>query len=612
MRTLAICTMLLLGCSAGSTSPIDAGNDALDTGAADAREQLSDDLDEPDKGAPPECKAGEFVCSPDGYILKTCKDGKWLLVYCMLEHGRLCQEDQCVDPWVYDNPKWSTCPDEPLGTPETLWEKAAYYDDIASRLHLHPDLKWVMSVSLDKVEAQCPAGEAGPCYESAVPEVKATYEDVIHWHTGENDGLWSALYTASQAYRYAVTGSPDALSNLTVLMEGEVTRMEVTGVPGVFTRQFIPPGIPGIQCPQGDASYVVDVEKDDNRWVKIGEDGCAMVVDNQTMEWVTTDHCVPEKYAGYCWLDNVSQDEYAGHMYALGVVARLVDDPWVHDTAVDLLEKVADHLIENDLQFIDWDGRVTEHGHMYPTSMSDAPGFAAILALDYILMAGKAAGRPDFLNFYNECLLQRVDEPTKCLPHPFEAPVSYLDYTNTLMLFLGPDGCLSNFNNHSMLFSAMATLVWYETDIENREFLQNLLDQDMMRDESPKAGLKQKNCWYDFIWAANKKLGPQSDGPAYAAVEDGICMLKQFPASKSAYKMSSADLYPHFCDGRLGNSLCEFAIPVAHRCAGTFTWWNSAFSRGKCEAEPWKISKPSDYLLAYWMGRYHGFIKEEL
>lgn len=613
MRVQTLCIVLLLGCSSQNAEPEDIVSEVADLlPAPDLAPDLQADLGAPDSGPPSECDGDQFVCSPDGYVLKKCVSGQWLLVYCMIEHGQLCDDGQCVDPWKYGNPQWGTCPDDPLAAQETLAEKAIYFDDIAARLHLHPGLKWIMSVTLDQMVVDCEDGQEAPCYDAAVPESEATHEDVVQWHSGENDGLWSALYMASQAYRYAVTGSNDALDNLKLLMEGELARMEVTGVPGIFTRQFIPPNVPGLNCPANDDSYVVDVEKDDNRWVKIDDDGCAMVVDNQTMQWVTTDHCGQEKYAGYCWLDNVSQDEYAGHMYALGIVARLVDVPEVRDPAVSMLEMVADHLVENDLQFIDWDGRVTEHGHMYPTSMTDAPGFSAILALDYILMAARNTGRQDLFQFYNDCLLQKLDEPTKCLDHPFEAPVSYLDYTNTLMVFLGPDGCLSNFNNHSMLFSAMATLIWYETDIETRDFLQQLLDKEMMRHDSPKAGLKQKNSWYNFIWAANKKLGPQSDGPALEAVEEGICMLKQFPASKASYKMSSEDLYPHFCDSRLGHSLCEESIPVAHRCTSTFTWWNGPFSRRKCAKQPWSIRKPSDYLLAYWMGRYFGFIPETL
>jgi len=529
----------------------------------------------------------------------------------MVEEGRVCEEGECVEPWRYGAPEWSTCPDEGNGTTESLAEKAAYYDEIAPRLHIHPDLKWIMSINLAQLEVPCPPGKDAPCYDSGVPEAIATHEDVVQWHTGENDGLWNALYMASQAYRFAVTDSPAALENLRLTMEGEVTRMEITGVPGIFTRQFIPPNIPGIGCPAEDKEYEVDVEKDDNQWVKIEEDGCVWVVDNQTQQWTGTTHCGLEKYAGWCWLDNVSQDEYAGHMFGLGAIAMLVNDPEIRATAVDLIEQVGEHLMVNHLTFVDWDQRITEHGLMYPTSMADPPGYLALLSMDYVLMAAVVSGRADLMEFYNQCLLQSGG-PAECLPWPLEKPVPFTDYTNTLLHFMGSDGCKSNFNNHAMLHSGMFSLIWFEWDPAMREFVQNVFDVGVMRAENPKAGLNQLNTWYNFMWAAHKKLGPLSDGPAYEAVEEGICQLKQFPASKSQSQKNPADLYPHYCEGRLGNSLAEFAIPVKDRCASGFTWWSNPFGRHSCSEAPWVIRHPSDYLLAYWMGRYYGFIPEEL
>ena len=219
----------------------------------------------------------------------------------MLEQGRLCEQDACVDPWRYGSPTWGTCPDEPLATADSLGEKAVRYDELAARLHIHPELDWIANVTI----------------APGVSEGDATWEDVERWWTGENDGLWSALYLTSQAFRYAVTRSEESLANVRQLLDGMATRMAVTGVPGLFTRQYIPPGVPGISCPQDDENYVVDVEKDDNQWVRVGDDGCVWVVDPDSREWQRSDHCGLDAFADWCWLDNVSVDEYSGHMFAL-------------------------------------------------------------------------------------------------------------------------------------------------------------------------------------------------------------------------------------------------------------------------------------------------------
>lgn len=494
-------------------------------------------------------------------------------------------------------PAWGTCPADPLATKETLAGKAAYYDAIASRLHIHPQLKWIAHVRLKEGAA----------------EKDATWEDVESWHTGENDGLWSGLYLASQAFRFAVTKSPESLANIKTLLEGEVARMGVTGVPGVFTRQYIPPAVPGIACPADKAHYVPDVEKDDNRWVQVREDGCVWTVDGATQEWRKSDHCGLDAYKGYCWLDNVSQDEYAGHMLALGAIWKLVDDPGVKATAADLLEQVGVHLMENDLSFVDWDGRVTEHGKMWATSFADTPGFLAVEAMDYLRMAAEASGRADLLAFYRDCLLQLGGEK-KCLPQ--EDPKPYTDWLDHMLLYVGANGCKSNYNNFSMVMANIHTLIWYETDPAIRERVQQALDVGLMRPREANAVARrlidQGNAWFNFIWASQKRVTAE-DGPAYEAVEEGICALRQFPASKHQNAQDSMAKYAHWCDGRLdGTSETEFPIPVAEQCVATFLWWGDPYRRETCTEDPREVRQPCDYLLAYWMGRYYGFISEDL
>ncbi len=579
MKTYAAVLVLMMcfGCTSGDGGSASPGADTP-TPPVDTIPPPADTLT-PDTDAAPGEDATAPECQPGG---AECGD------------RALCWEGTCVPPWRYGAPTWGTCPDEPLATAETLAEKAAFYDDLATRIHIHPELKWITSVTLGDPDLS-----------------QATLEDVTTFHSGENDGLWSALYLTSQAYRYAATGSEEALATIKLLLEGEVTRMAITGVPGVFTRQYIPPGIDGIACPTDDAHYVVDVEKDDNRWVKIQEDGCVWVVDNESMEWTGTDHCGLDEFAGWCWLDNVSQDEYAGHMLALGALLALVDDAEVQAVVKDLLIQVGTHLMENDLTFVDWDGRVTEHGWMFPMSLAGTPGFLAAECLSWFRMGIEAEEGDALRTYYDECLLQK-NGPVKCLDWPVQTPTPFTDYLDLVALFVGEEGCITNFNNVSMVLSAFQGLLMFEHDPELRPVLQEALRREFMESDSPKAAENLGNPWYNFAWAASKPLGPDSDGPAYQAVEDGICSLRQFPASQATPDLDNEALYPHFCDGRLGKSLAEHPIPEAHQCPRTFSFWKNPYRRGSCTADPTRVQQPGDYLLAYWMGRYYGFIPEGL
>ncbi len=565
------------------------------------------DGDDDDASGGP-CDEGDTRCADDAMNMLICFEGEWVEDHdCWADHGKLCEDDACVDPWVFGDPQWSTCLDEPLATTESLSDKARYYDDIAARLHIHPDLRWAANVNLFKAEVECPAGLAPPCYEPLTPEDQATWEDVEHWQTGENDGLWSSLYLASQAFRYAVTGSSEALGNVEVLLAGERDRMAITGVPGLFTRQLIPPGVDGIACPADPSYYTTDEEKDDNRWVMVGDGGCVEVVDPDTMQWTTTTHCGLDEYAGWCWLDNVSQDEYVGHMFALGAIARLVDDPGVQATVADMLGQIGEHLMDNDLTFVDWDGRLTEHGRLYPMALTDTPGYLAVMAMSFVLVAAEGSGRDDLRQWYDDCLMQRsgTDE---CLDWPGQQAQPFTDYLPALLLYAGEGSCESNWNNFSMVMANFHHLLWYERDLATRELLQDALAEEAMLADKPRALIEQDNAWFDVMWAAHKHLGPDSDGPDLSAVEDAVCALRQFPASEATPSLDSAALYDHDCDGRKDESLTADPIPVAERCPHTFLWWRNPYQRETCTEATWEIHQPGDYLLAYWMARYYGFV----
>jgi hypothetical protein len=443
---------------------------------------------------------------------------------------------------------------------------------------------------------------------SGATEATATYADVDIWHSGENDGLWSALYLGAQAYRYGATHDAAALATIRTLVDGEAARMRITGVPGLFTRQMIPPGVDGLACPTDPLSYVPDVEKDDNRWVQIRGDGCVWVVDGATMAWTATTHCGLDEFAGWCFLDNVSKDEYAGHLFALAAVWRLVDDETLRAQAADLLGQVADHLLANGMSLVDWDGRVTEHGRFYAWALDDFPGFNAAMALALFAAAAAATGRDDLRTFYEDCLLQEHGR-VACIDQPVETPRSYIDHLPAAGLY-GEDGCRANFNNTSMHFLWLYVLLAFEHEPSRREAIQASLAVDVWSPPSiARAARDQHNAWFDFMWAAGKRLGIGSDGPALDAVRDGACMLRQFPASYAERAIPTPPGFVPFCLNRFDEPASEQAREIADRCAATFVWWRDPFSLSdSCSDDPQTIRPPTGYLLAYWMARSYGFV----
>lgn len=544
-----------------------------------------------DDGEPP-CESGTWTCSEDGYVLSQCVDGKWQDTSCMADQGQLCQDGACVDPWRYDDPTWDKCADDPLATPESLHDKMVHYESLARRVHVRPPLKWMLGVTL----------------VDGADEDTATFEDVEQWHTGENDGLWSSLYITAEAYRYAVTRDSEALTMLETLLEGEQDRMRITGVPGLFTRQLIPPDVPGIACPTDPARYVPDEEKDDNMWVRIGSDGCIQTANPTTGELESTTACGLDDYAGWCWLDNVSQDEYSGHVLALAAVTQLVDDPTVRRMAADLLSQVAHHLIDNDLMLIDWDGRRTEHGSLWPPFILG--GYHAAMILGFFTAALQATDDAEIEDFYQTCLLQTGVEES-CWPDDYaQAQEPFPELLGNIILYFGVGSCASNWNNFSMYMLYLHTLLLAERDPTIREAAQGAL-RDMFEPEDEERPLiEQHNALFDFQFGALKLLGPASDGPAADVVRDGICQLRQFPASEHipTLECPASTCVLDTCVDRFEEPMSVNARQTAQRCPATFLWWGNPYRVDGCTENVRRLHPPADFLLPYWMGRYYGFI----
>jgi len=568
------------------------------------------------EGTASECSGGEWRCSGDAYVLSVCENGAWKDVSCMKEQGKLCEDGSCVDPWKSGAPEWPRVENESRATKETLSEKAGIFEEAASRLLVHPQLKWMQGAELPCRPAACGDGDKPPCEDCSLPAVswnEATWKDVVRWHSNENDGLWSALYMAAEAFRYSVTRDERALAMLKLLLEGEVTRMRITGVPGIFTRMYVPPGIPGLSPPEGLESYIPDREKDENMWVRVGDDGCVQYVDAKTHEWTPSSHCGLDRYAGWHWLDNVSKDEYSGHIFALGAVAKLVDDPQVQSVVKDLLGQVAGHLMKTGMAFTDWDGRICEHGRIHAATFGDYPGFNAAMGLDFIKVAADVTGDPEVGRWYDDCLLQKGGN-WNCLKKAFEAPKPYTEYLRYAGMYPGSEGCKANYNNTSMHMLSMHNLIWYEREPGLREAYQRSLDEDVVRAAGqPRAVINQNNAFFDFIWAAHKKLGPDSDGPAYAAVENGIRMLRQYPA---VLHQTAAECPPEkcreYCRDRFDRPVGNYPREIAERCIGVFVWWGDPYQIRKCSENQRIVVPPTGFLLPYWMGRYYGFITENM
>src|SRR5262249_41644454 len=153
---------------------------------------------------------------------------------------------------------------------------------------------------------------------------------------------------------------------------------------------------------------------------------------------------------------------------------------------------------------------------LFPDAGGDSPGYLAVLGLSVIATSGDVAA-----------LMQL-------------AP-SYESRLDDIQIWFGSDGCTSNWNDLSMLTASFHHLIWnvHGADrlVLQKAFASALVDQ-------PRGITAEHQAWYEIMWAAQKQLGPGSDGPAFDAVEDAICQLRQFPRSNHAAAHDTTTLAP--------------------------------------------------------------------
>jgi hypothetical protein len=446
----------------------------------------------------------------------------------------------------------------PPATPESLQDKAAAFDALAQSLHIRPgqDLLFGAHLAADL----------------------ATFDRV---DMSDNVGSWTSMYSASQAFRYAATRSPEALDNLRRVVRGQRDMLRITGVKGLFTRVIIDPSLPGFPTAEQLAAWYPDCDLSKGHCKRFNE-------------------VASGPYAGKWFKNDVSKDEYAAQMFAMTVAWELVDDPEVREMVREVALAVGDHLLDHGLRITDIDGAVTTYGRIYATGFDDFPGFNAGLALAWVKLAA-AVGGGRHADYYRDCLLQQGGE-NPCIPD--ESPLPYTDYLADAGLDLG---CLTNWNNHNMLQVAYYGLLRLEEDPDLRTTYRAALRDHLWDPGDSKPMSLQQNSLFTFFYLANRD--PADPWPTDAA-RDALCTLRRYPARKNHFPVDTTTGRAVACTDRSGDPLGFDMVPIEQSAADNYQWGRNPWDMEVDPGDARTVESPEDFLLAYWLGRWFGFIRE--
>ncbi len=371
----------------------------------------------------------------------------------------------------------------------------------------------------------------------------------------DNDGLWTTMYMGAEVFRYAVTKSEDALKNLDESMEAMERLYTINGVKGFPSRSF------------------------ERRGYKYHD-----------KPWRRAEH--PE----WDWKSTTSSDEAIGHIFLFGAMAELVDDEGLRNRAIVLMDSLMQHIVDNDMYMVDWDGNPTLWARWHPDYVNARPimvGDRKINASNIVAMLQTA---------YHFTKKEVYKEKA------FELMTGHGYYEN-LMRPMGEIGkapdtaddwskMLSESWNHSddeMYFLGYWGLYRYAfNDTLKANFRDAIIDHwEIERPE-------KEGAWNIFTALT---------GTSDFDLEEAVWYLQEYPLDLVHWRVTNSHrkditmMEPNFREQTIAEVLPPDELPMNRHNANRFELDGGDGGRSE-------YSAGDIWLLPYWMGRYLGVISE--
>lgn len=363
---------------------------------------------------------------------------------------------------------------------------------------------------------------------------------------GDNDGGYTGYYLAAQSYRYAVTRDPEARREATNTFHALCWLESMTGIPGFPARSVWAKGERGHQSDHGSGGYAA--------------------------EWHDTAD------GAFEWKGDTSSDELCSHFYAMDLFLDLAAQGDEITRAKTHLARIATHLIEHRWQLVDLDGKATRWGRWDPDYfLTDEGkydrGLQAVELLSFIKTAEVRTRDPRFATAYQELV-----------------SLGYPAYTLRARNTFPPDSVLHFLDE--LAFWSWWNLLRYEPDPELRALYRRGYER------SYEVVRVEHNPWFDFLHGA-------LTGEEFNA-RPSVDHLRSWPLDLRVWSYQNSQR-------------SDLRTPPGYVAlkGGTRTFppreteplrWDHWLMQADGGTGGRDVVEPGAWLLAYWMGRYHGFI----
>ena len=364
---------------------------------------------------------------------------------------------------------------------------------------------------------------------------------------GDNDGGYSGTYLAAQSYRYAVTHDPEARRAALDTFKALCWLETMTGMPGFSARSVWAKGELGHKSMHGSGGYPAE-------WHD-SQDG------------------------KFEWKGDTSSDELCSHFYAFSLfLAHVAQSEDEKREATGHLARTAAHLVDHGWQLVDTDGKPTRWGRWDPDYFQtdegkNDRGLQCLELLSYIKTAQALTGDDKFTAAY-----ARLCE------------LGYPQYTIRQSNTFPPENVLHFLDE--LGFWSYWPLLTHERNPALRAVYRRSLER------SYEAVRMEHVPWFNFLY------GALTGNPCEP--EAGAKHLREWPLDLIAWSYQNShrhDLrtppgYIAYKGGRRTFSPRE-TEPMR---------WDHWAMQEDGGAGGRDVADPSGWLLAYWMGRFHGYI----
>lgn len=360
-----------------------------------------------------------------------------------------------------------------------------------------------------------------------------------------DNAYMTGIYAGMLAMRYAASKDPAARAQASQALKGLDLLTTVSGKKGLLARAAVPLDMPF-------------------------EDGG---------DWQ------PSPNGRHKWWADVSSDQMDGALYGYVMLYDLTADDAEKKLIAKNVSDLVSYVLDNGYRIIDYHGRPTQYGNYTKEHITQREPMNGLLLLQHLKIAHHVTGNERFAQEYER--LARGEGYAKLAVKARRGGFGRVNYSDDVLLWL-----------------AYYPLLLIEKDPELKGFYEASLRRTWEGEGNLRGIKHEQNPIYAF--AVNRFLGDTSGTPA------GIQTLQWFPLDMKLNRLSIAR-YERELGFRFDPTPQSPApakgevVPVDRRPKYWSTWVHDPYVAGTREDFALEYSG-LDYLMAYWQGRYHGYI----